>query len=103
MKPSWRTNPLVQVVIMGVLFMFVFISFSTIQVFSGKLYGEQLGSNNNLVLYLVFALGCFFSPSITSTLGCKVTMFLGIVGYACMVVAGLVYFKTDGSGEVDNT
>jgi len=99
-KGSWRTNPLIQIVIMGLLFMFVFISFSTIQVFSGKLYGEQLGSNDNLVLYLVFAIGCFFSPSITTSLGCKLTMFLGICGYACMVVAGLIYFE--GNPAKDN-
>merc|ERR1711865_904264 len=101
--PSWRTSPLIQIVIMGALFMFVFISFSTIQVFSGKLYGEQLGSNDNLVLYLVFALGCFFSPSITTKLGCKLTMFLGIVGYAAMVVAGLIYFETTDKADRDDT
>jgi len=84
---------MIQVCIMGMIFCFVFISFSTIQVFSGKLYGDNLGSDNNLLLYSVFAVGCFFAPAITTKLGCKMTMFLGICGYAAMVVSGLIFFE----------
>jgi len=96
---TWRQSPLIQVVIMGLIFMFVFISFSTIQVFSAKLYGDQLGSNINLTLYGVFAFSCFVAPAITARLGCKKTMFCGILGYAALVVSGLIYFEAGGTKE----
>lgn len=99
--PSCLATPFVQVVIMGVIFLFVFVSFSTIQVFSSTLYGQTLGANINMTLYLVFAFGCFVAPSITQALGAKVTMFLGIIGYAMLVVTGLIYFEAGGGHGPD--
>eukprot|EP01135_Chromosphaera_perkinsii_P003716 Nk52_evm34s252 gene=Nk52_evmTU34s252 len=82
------------VMLMGLVFMFVFTAFSTIQVYSSKLYDGDTGSNMLTTLYGVFAVFSFFAPSVTNKLGSRMTMMLGTLGYACVVITGLIYFET---------
>jgi len=81
-----------QTVLLGLVFMFVFMAYYMIQGFSANLYGETLGSNMETTLYAVFTVSCFPAPAITNKLGPRVTMFLGIMGYAVLVGASLLYY-----------
>ncbi|GMH74315.1 hypothetical protein TrVE_jg11087 [Triparma verrucosa] len=92
MAVSMKT-PLMQVVLMGTVFFFVFSAFLTIQAFASDMYGEDLGSKMATALYLSFSFFSFVSPSVTNKLGAKMTMFWGTIGYAGLVAASLVYFE----------
>ena len=80
-----------QSLLMGLIFLFVFAAYLTIQGFAAKLYGQTLGSNMELTLYAVFTGACFISPAITNILGPRLTLFMGIQGYACLVVASMLF------------
>jgi hypothetical protein len=43
-------------------------------------------------LYAVFTLGCFVSPAITNVIGPRIALFVGILGYATLVLATLLYY-----------
>lgn len=47
-----------------------------------------------LTVYAVFTVFCFVAPPVTNKLGCRVTMFVGIMGYAALVAVSLVYFES---------
>jgi hypothetical protein len=107
-------TPLGQIIVLGGIFLLVFSSYITIQAFASKLYGESLASSMESTLYAVFrcvgqdqphkfsslfdlpvaasSVGSFFAPSATNKLGTRLTLFLGILGYAALVAASLVYF-----------
>eukprot|EP00126_Sphaerothecum_destruens_P013316 Sdes_comp22788_c0_seq1m21186 len=82
------------IVLMGIVFLFVFTAFSTIQVYAGKMYDPTTSSNMLTTLYAVFAVFSFFSPSVANKLGCRVTMMIGTFGYGALVAVGLVFFET---------
>ena len=44
-----------------------------------------------LTLYATFTAACFLSPSVTNVLGPRTTLGLGVLGYAALVAASLVY------------
>jgi len=73
----------------------------TIQAFAADLYTPDLGSDSAFDIYLVFTIACFISPSITNKLGCKNTMFFGVLGYAGLVLSSLIYFLTDEDNRPD--
>ena len=62
-----------------------------IQGYSATLFGDQLGADMELTLYAVFTVVCFAAPPVTNMLGAQLTMFIGIVGYAMLVLAALLY------------
>merc|ERR1740133_529720 len=74
-----------QTVLMGALFFFVFMAYFMIQGFSATLYGPQLGADMEATLYFSFTLACFVAPSVVNKLGCRLCMFLGMLGYATLV------------------
>ena len=84
-------TPMGQTVLMGVIFLFVFAAYITIQGFASKLYGDDLGSNVMLTLYATFTVACFISPTVTNVLGAKNTLALGVLGYGALVAASLLY------------
>lgn len=83
---------------MGVIFFFVFLAYSTVQAFATKLYGPDLGSDMETILYFSSTIACFFGPPVTNVLGCRLTMFIGIMGYASLIAASLVF----SSGSLDS-
>ena len=89
MGRTMRT-PMGQVFILGIVFLFVFSAYITIQAFASKLYGDTLGSNMELTLYAVFTAACFIAPAVTNVCGSRLTLFLGTTGYASLVAASLV-------------
>ena len=90
--PTFYRTPLAQTVALGVVFFFVFASYTTIQFYARTTYGEQLAANSVSAVYASFTVACFFAPSITNRWGSRLTMLLGIVGYAALVFASLLYF-----------
>lgn len=89
-------SPEGQSLAMGGVFFFVFMAYYIIQGFSGKLYGSTLGSNVELTIYAVFAVFCNIAPAIVNKWGCKLSMAIGILGYASLVAFSLVYFIGNG-------
>ncbi|EOD30682.1 hypothetical protein EMIHUDRAFT_232475 [Emiliania huxleyi CCMP1516] len=79
-----------QISILGVIFLFIFTAYSTIQGFASQLYGEALASEMESTLYATFTLACFVAPAVTNTLGPRLTLFLGALGYAALVAASLL-------------
>lgn len=84
-------TPTGQVAILGLIFLFIFTAYMTIQGFASQLYGPELGSNMASTLYATFTVACFFAPSVTNKLGSRLTLFLGALGYAALVLASLIY------------
>lgn len=90
--PDWYRTPLVQTIALGVVFFFVFASYTTIQFYARTTYGEELAADCVGAVYASFTVSCLVAPSITNRWGSQCTMFLGILGYATLVVASLIYF-----------
>jgi MFS family permease len=84
-------------VLVGLIFLFAFSAYQMEQNYAGKLYGELLGSEINLALYATFTFACFVAPMIVLSFGIKESMALGLLGYATLTVAGLIYFNTGKS------
>jgi len=90
-----------QTALLGCLFFFVFMAYFMIQGFSATLYGPKLGADMEATLYLTFTISCFIAPSVVNKLGCRLSMFLGMMGYASLVAASLLYFVlNEGKGSV---
>ena len=77
-------------ILLGCIFMLCFTSFSVIQVYAGKFFGESAGADATCAVYLSFTFGCFFSPSVVVLFGPRASLALGISGYVLFVLAGLV-------------
>jgi len=92
-------SPTVQVGLVGLIFFFVFVAYSTVQAFATKLYGPELGANMETILYSTFTVACFFGPIVTNRLGCRFTMFVGILGYAALIVASLAFSSSNNNGS----
>ena len=88
--PQSIRTPIGQSVILGTIFLFIFTAYMTIQGYASQLYGSELGSNMEMVLYGVFTGACFVAPPITNMLGSRLTLFVGSLGYACLVGASLL-------------
>merc|ERR1719409_2451156 len=98
--PGFQTG-MGQTVLMGFLFFFVFMAYFMIQGFSATLYGPRLGADMEATLYIVFTIACFPAPSIVNKLGCRLGMFLGILGYASLVAASLLYFLAGATADFE--
>lgn len=95
-------SPKGQTAVMGLVFLFVFTAYYMVQAFATRLYGQTSGANMELTLYLVFAASCFVAPSVTNKVGCRFTMFLGILGYAALVAVSLYVSLKPGDPTWDN-
>lgn len=111
-------SPEGQTILIGLIFFFVFIAyemmqvwlllfcaplivmlfsvlvFSTVQGYFGKLYGSTIGSDIGFTIYALFTVSSLFAAAVTNILGCKITIFIGILGYACLVIFSLIYFES---------
>ena len=90
--PPWARTPYMQTVGTGLVFFFVFASYTTIQFYSRTTYGERLAANSVASVYASFTGACMIAPSVTNRYGARATMLLGIAGYASLVTASLLYF-----------
>eukprot|EP00977_Amphora_coffeiformis_P027439 scaffold34612_cov165-Amphora_coffeaeformis.AAC.5 len=90
--PRWFRTPLAQTVTLGIVFFFVFSSYTTIQFYARTTYGPELAANSVAAVYATFTTACLIAPSITNKFGSRVVLFWGVLGYAALVAASLVYF-----------
>ena len=91
-------NARAQSALVGLIFLFVFIAYLTIQGYASQLYGADLASQMETTLYAVFTLACFVAPPVTNRLGTRVTMCLGVLGYGALVGASLLLRSTGRRG-----
>ena len=64
-----RKGALGQTVIMGVIFLLVFIAYYMLQGYASILFGADLASDALVTLYAVFTAGCFFAPGVVNRFG----------------------------------
>ena len=101
--PPWYRTPKVQTVMLGIIFFWVFAAYTTIQFYSASTYGSSLAADSVSAVYLSFTLTCLISPTIINKYGCRLSMFFGVLGYASLVLASLIYFLYgSGGGEGDD-
>ena len=86
-----RKGALGQTVIMGVIFLLVFIAYYMLQGYASILFGADLASDALVTLYAVFTAGCFFAPGVVNRFGGKRSLAGGVVGYACFSAAAFAY------------
>ncbi|KAL7536497.1 hypothetical protein ACHAXR_007202, partial [Thalassiosira sp. AJA248-18] len=94
--PTWYRSPTVQTVTLGIVFFWVFAAYTTIQFYSSSTYGASLAADSVSAVYLTFTLTCLVSPVIINLWGCRLSMFLGVLGYAALVLVSLIYFLYGG-------
>ena len=75
--------------LLGFIFMLCFTSFSVIQVYAGKFFGESAGADATCAVYSAFTCGCFLSPNVVTRCGPRASLSIGIAGYVLFVLAGL--------------
>lgn len=92
--PDWYRLPLSQTICLGLVFFCVFAAYTTIQFYAASTYGQVLAANSVSSLYLTFTMVCLIAPAITNKLGSRRTIFVGILGYATLVLCSLLYFWT---------
>jgi MFS family permease len=92
--PDWYRRPLSQTICLGLVFFCVFTAYTTIQFYAASTYGQVLAANSVSALYFTFTIGCLIAPAIANKLGSRRTMFVGIWGYATLVLCSLLYFWT---------
>eukprot|EP01065_Artemidia_motanka_P013186 TRINITY_DN1726_c4_g1_i1.p1 TRINITY_DN1726_c4_g1~~TRINITY_DN1726_c4_g1_i1.p1 ORF type:complete len:471 (+),score=127.88 TRINITY_DN1726_c4_g1_i1:112-1524(+) len=93
-------TPRTQAVLMGIVFLLTFTAYDTIQVYAKRLYPGDLGTNMTFAIYATFTFFEFFAPAVVNKIGAKASMAVGILGYASLVVAGLVFFETGHSSGI---
>ena len=98
---DYLNSSLSQVIVMGLVFLFIFSAYITIQAFAGVMYPTRLGSETEASLYLSFTFFCFLSPAVTNKVGPKMTMFFGCLGYGCLVAASLFYFESGSDTKLN--
>lgn len=94
--PPWYRTPTVQAATLGIVFFWVFAAYTTVQFYSASTYGPELAADCVSAVYLTFTLTCLLSPGIINKFGCRVSMFVGVLGYANLVLASLIYFQYGG-------
>jgi len=88
------SSPYVQSALMGFAFLLAFSAYDTIQVFAKRLYPDDIGPNMSMCIYIFFTLTEFVAPAVVNKLGPRLSMSVGMLCYASVVVAGLIYFLT---------
>ena len=94
--PSWYKTPKVQTITLGIVFFWTFSAYTTIQFYSASTYGPSLAADSVSAVYITFTLTCLISPGIINKYGCRLCMFLGVLGYASLVLTSLIYFLYGG-------
>ena len=94
--PPWYRTPTTQTTILGVIFFWVFAAYTTIQFYAASTYGSDLAADCVSAVYFTFTLTCLVAPGITNKWGCRLVMFVGVLGYASLVLASLIYFLHGG-------
>lgn len=94
--PPWYRTPVVQSAFLGLVFFWVFAAYTTVQFYSASTYGSDLAADCVSAVYLTFTVTCLFAPGIINKCGCRVAMFVGVLGYANLVLASLIYFQYGG-------
>ena len=90
--PLWFRTPLAQTVTLGLVFFFVFSSYTTIQFYARTTYGPKLSADCVSCVYFTFTGACLVAPAATNKWGSRRVLFWGVLGYASLVSASLVYF-----------
>jgi hypothetical protein len=98
--PSWYRTPVIQTVTLGLVFFWVFAAYTTVQFYSASTYGSDLAADCVSAVYLTFTVTCLVAPGIINKCGCRVAMFVGVLGYANLVLASLIYFQCEGREDV---
>lgn len=98
--PDWYKTPKVQTAVLGIVFFWVFAAYTTIQFYSASTYGSSLAADSVSAVYLTFTLTCLISPGIINKWGCRLSMFFGVLGYASLVLASLIYFLYGGEDVI---
>ncbi|KAH8068617.1 G-protein coupled peptide receptor [Aureococcus anophagefferens] len=73
-----RKGAMGQTVIMGVIFLLVFIAYYMLQGYASILFGADLASDALVTLYAVFTAGCFFAPGVVNRFGGKRSLAGGV-------------------------
>lgn len=89
-----------QAALMGCAFLLAFAAYDTIQVYAKRLYPGDLGSNMTMAIYIAFVFAELFAPAVVNKVGPRLSMGVGICGYASVVVAGLIFFETGQSPAI---
>lgn len=84
---------LYQICVLGTIFLLVFSSFQTVQLYASKLYGPSIDSMMLGTLYLVFSFSSLIAPAIVLHCGVRLSLFIGVSGYAALVGVSLLYFQ----------
>ena len=95
-SPVWYRTPRAQTAALGCVFFFVFSAYTTIQFYSSTVYGARLAADSVSAVYAAFTLCAPLSAGVVNKWGCPATMFLGVLGYAALVLASLIYFLYGG-------
>jgi MFS family permease len=99
-KPSFFKTAYAQSVLLGLVFFVVFAAYDTIQVFAKKIYPDNIGIYMTMCVYVTFTLGCFVAPPIINIVGTRRCIFIGVVCYSTIVIAGLIFFETGKSEAI---
>ena len=95
-SPAWYRTPRAQTAALGAVFFFVFSAYTTIQFYSHTIYGPRLAADSVSAVYAAFTLCAPLSAGVINKFGCSASMFLGVLGYAALVLASLIYFLYGG-------
>ena len=95
-SPEWYRKPTSQTVALGLVFCFVFTAYTTMQFYASTTYGQELASSTLSTIYFSFTMSCLASPTIVNKIGCREAMFVGVLGYAFLVLTSLMYFLYGG-------
>jgi len=98
--PRFQT-PLFQSILLGVVFLLVFSAYSTVQFYASTTYGPELAANAVSSIYISFTIFCFVAPSVVNQWGTRYAMFVGILGYAVLLICSLVYFVVNTEKSID--
>ena len=98
--PAWYCTPKAQAVTLGLVFFWVFAAYTTIQFYSASTYGSDLAADSVSAIYFTFTVTCLISPAIINKWGCRPSMFLGVLGYATLILTSLIYFLYGGDEVV---
>ena len=94
--PSWYRTPVAQTSALGLVFFWVFSAYTTIQFYAKSTYGSELAADCVSALYMTFTLACLVMPTIINKCGCRSAMLWGVLGYANLILASLIYFEYGG-------
>ena len=99
-SPPWYRTASSQTVALGIVFFWVFSAYTTIQFYARSTYGSSLASSSISAVYLTFTLTSLISSCIINKYGCRLCLFIGVLGYASLVLTSLIYFIYGGEDVI---